>query len=66
MFNLPLVVPPLSQAAADAEVYDMPYIARRLAEVMDEASIEHACFLIDDVYSMAVDWHCMYILWQCD
>lgn len=37
MFNLPLVVPPLSQAAADAEVYDMPYIARSLAGVMDEA-----------------------------
>ena len=37
MFNLPLVVPPLSQAAADAEVYDFPFIARCLAEVMDEA-----------------------------
>lgn len=36
MFNLPLVSPPLSEAANEAEVYDMPFIARSLAEVMDE------------------------------
>lgn len=36
MFNLPLVSPPLSEAANEAEAYDMPFIARSLAEVMDE------------------------------
>lgn len=36
MFNLPLASPPLSRAAAEGEKYDMPLIARRLAEVMDD------------------------------
>lgn len=62
MFNLPLVMPPLSQAAADAEVYDMPYIARRLAEVMDEVSAKHMCSLLDVDCCIAVDWHCMHIV----
>ena len=56
MFNLPLVVPPLSQAAADAEVYDMPYIARRLAEVMDEARNKRVpCLLYCDSWLTLYD-----------
>lgn len=58
MFNLPLVVPPLSQAAADAEVYDMPYIARSLAGVMDEARNKLACSVLDVVCNMTADWRC--------
>lgn len=50
MFNLPLVVPPLSQAAADAEVYDMPYIARSLAGVMDEAGIKGGASIVGESF----------------
>lgn len=38
MFNLPLASPPLSRAAVEGERYDMSYIARRLAEVMEDVS----------------------------
>lgn len=38
MFNLPLVLPPLSPAASEAEPYGFPFIAKKLAAVMDEAS----------------------------
>lgn len=40
MFNLPLAPPPLSRAAGEGDDYDMPLIARRLAEVMDDVREE--------------------------
>lgn len=42
MFNLPLVAPPLSRGVKEEEAYDMPYIARCLARVMDEVSLMRA------------------------
>lgn len=38
MFNLPLVPRPFTRAASEGEDYDMTYIAKRLAEVMDDVS----------------------------
>lgn len=43
MFNLPLAPPPLSRAAGEGDDYDMPLIARRLAEVMDDVREETRC-----------------------
>eukprot|EP00903_Cladosiphon_okamuranus_P013235 g12341.t2 len=50
MFNLPLVPPPLSRAAGDGEDYDMALIARRLAQVMDDAGINGGASIVGESF----------------
>eukprot|EP00752_Nemacystus_decipiens_P008312 g7430.t1 len=50
MFNLPLVPPPLSRAAGEGENYGMPLIARRLAEVMDDAGIKGGASIVGESF----------------
>ncbi|CAM9338269.1 unnamed protein product [Ectocarpus sp. 12 AP-2014] len=50
MFNLPLVPRPFTRAASEGEDYDMPYIAKRLAEVMDDAGIEGGASIVGESF----------------
>ncbi|CAM9755564.1 unnamed protein product [Pylaiella littoralis] len=50
VFNLPLASPPLSAAAAEGESYGMPLIARRLAEVMDDAGIKGGASIVGESF----------------
>ncbi|CAM9745083.1 unnamed protein product, partial [Hapterophycus canaliculatus] len=50
MFNLPLAPPPLSRAAAEGESYDMPYIAKRLAAVMEDAGIKGGASIVGESF----------------
>ncbi|CAM9739678.1 unnamed protein product [Ectocarpus sp. 6 AP-2014] len=50
MFNLPLASPPLSRAAVEGERYDMSYIARRLAGVMEDAGIKGGASIVGESF----------------